>query len=133
MNRRNLLSAIVLAGVPVVTAATGLAAQEGPESHVVERTELERATADRAEAAQARRQAIRSVLEHPEVRRTAGEHGIDITRATDAVTTLEGEALARAFDQAQKVEAALAGGDQIVISSTLVIIVLLVLILIAVS
>lgn len=130
MSYRKAFSALSLALALVLTTGAELSAQEG---HVVDRAELERATAERAEGEEARRQAILSVLEHPQVGRTAEEHGIDVTRATDAVATLEGEALARAFDQAQKVEAALAGGDQIVISSTLVIIVLLVLILIAVS
>lgn len=130
MSCRNMLSAMALTAI---VSLAGPAAVAGQEGHVVERAELERATAERAGGERARREAIRSVLERPEVRSVAGEQGIDITRAEDAVATLEGEALAAAHEQARTVEAALAGGDQVVISSTLVIIALLVLILIAVS
>lgn len=131
MRCRNLLSALSLAVIVVLAGSAGLAAQE---HHVVDRAELERATAERTDGEEARRQAIRSVLERPEVRSAAEAHGIEITRAADAVGTLEGESLARVLDQARQVEKALAGGDStIVISTTAVIIILLVLILIAVN
>lgn len=131
MRYGSLLSALSLALIVVLAGPDGMASQE---AHVVDRAELERATAERADGEEARRQAIRSVLERPEVRSAAEAHGIEITRATDAVGTLEGESLARVLDQARQVEKALAGGDgTIVISTTAVIIILLVLILISVN
>ena len=131
MRTRNLLSALSMAVILALAGSADLAAQE---AHVVDRAELERVTAETADGEEARRQAIRSVLESPEVRETAGAHGIEVTRAEDAVATLEGESLARVYEQALRVEAALSGGDTtIVLSSTAVIIILLVLILIAVD
>lgn len=114
-----------------LTASVGLS---GQEAHAVDRAELDRATAERTVAEDTRRDAIRSVLQRPEVRSAAEAHGLDITRAEDAVATLEGEALAGAFEQARTVDQALAGGaDSIVISTTTLIIILLIVLVIAVA
>jgi hypothetical protein len=126
-----MLSALSLAVVVSLVTASGLI---GQESHVVDRAELDRATAERTVAEDARRDAIRSVLQRPEVRSTAETHGLDITRAEDAVATLEGEALAGAFAQAQRIDKALAGGaDAVVISTTTLIIVLLIVLILVVA
>lgn len=131
MSHRKMLSALSLALVVSLVTATGLVSQE---SHVVDRTDLDRATAERTVAEDARRDAIRSVLQRPEVRRTAEMHGLDITRAEDAVATLEGEALAGAFAQAQRIDKALAGGaDAVVISTTTLIIALLIVLILVVA
>jgi hypothetical protein len=74
------------------------------------------------------------VLGHSDVKAVAERAGIDLRRATGAVSTLQGEDLARVAAQAQQVENALAGGQsRIVISTTLIIVALLVLILIIVA
>lgn len=74
------------------------------------------------------------MLEREEVRCVAAEHGLDLTRAEDAVATLEGRGLERVAAQAERVDEALAGGDTtIVIGTTTLIIALLVLIIILVS
>ena len=129
MTQRIALSALataLLLGTPAV-----LVAQDG---HAVDRTEIERAMAAGDAADQARRAAIRSVLDREAVRVTAEAHGIDLVRAKDAVSTLEGDALARTAAQAERVDEALAGGDDvIVISATTLIIALLVLIIILVA
>lgn len=131
MPHRKMLSALTLALVVSLVTASGLV---GQEAHVVDRAELDRATAERTAAEDARRDAIRSVLQRPEVRSVAETRGLDITRAEDAVATLEGEALVGAFERAQQIDEALAGGaDAIVISTTTLIIALLVLIIILVS
>ncbi len=131
MSHRKMLSALSLALVVSLVTASGLI---GQESHVVDRAELDRATAERTVAEDARRDAIRSVLQRPEVRSTAETHGLDITRAEDAVATLEGEALAGAFAQAQRIDKALAGGaDAVVISTTTLIIVLLIVLILVVA
>lgn len=110
------------------------AALSGQEAHAVERDELERTMVDSDRSADERRSAIRSVLDHEAVRRTAEEHGVDLVRAKDAVATLEGEALARVATQAERVDRALAGGDStVVIGTTTLIIALLVLIIILVA
>lgn len=128
MRKRILLSALaalVLVGSPVV-----LSAQQG---HAVERGEMERAMTEADASDDARRAAIRSVLERDEVRWTAEARGIDLVRAEDAVSTLDGGPLARVYEQALRVDEALAGGDTtLVISATTLIIALLVLIIILV-
>lgn len=121
-----LLPLALLLAVPV-----GAAAQE---AHVIDRTELEGVTAEATADEEAKRSAIRSVLQRPEVRRTARTHGIDLTRAEDAAATLEGEELDRAYQKTLDVREALAGGDDaIVISATTLIIALLVLIILLVA
>lgn len=115
----------------VLAAPAGVAAQQ---AHVVDRAELEEATSAEAEAEEAKRSAIRSVLRHPEVRETARGHGIDLTRAEDAAATLEGNELDRAYRQSIDLREALAGGnDTIVISATTLIIALLVLLILLVA
>lgn len=129
MTQRLLVSAF--ATVLLLGAPTALAAQDG---HAVSRSEMERTTAESDAADEARRAAIRSVLDREEVRETAEAHGIDLVRAEDAVATLHGKALARVLAQARRVDAALAGGDEtLVISATTLIIALLVLIVILVA
>lgn len=120
-----------LAGLLLAGSAIPLGAQE---SHVVERGELERATVEADQSDQARRQAIRAVLDRDPVRSVAEEHGIDLVRAKDAVATLDGSGLERVAAQAERVDEALAGGDTtVVIGTTALIIGLLVLIIILVS
>ncbi len=120
------LAVLLLAGAPAL-----LAAQEG---HAVEDAEIERTMAEDEATDDARRAAVRSVLERDEVEEAADARGIDLVRAKDAVSTLEGGTLERVFAQAERVDEALAGGDTtIVISATTVIIALLVLIIILVA
>lgn len=131
MSHRKMLSALSLVLVMSLVTASGLI---GQESHVVDRAELDRATAERTVAEDARRDAIRSVLQRPEVRSVAETQGLDITRAEDAVATLEGDALVGAFERAQQIDKALAGGaDAVVISTTTLIIILLIVIILAVA
>lgn len=129
MTQRILTSAfavLLLAGAPAL-----LVAQDG---HAVERAEIERTMAEDDATDDARRAAVRSVLDRDEVEATAEAHGIDLVKATDAVSTFEGGTLERVFAQAQRVDEALAGGDTtLVISATTVIIALLVLIIILVA
>ena len=121
----------VLATAALLFVAPALQAQE---AHVVDRAELEAATEGSAETETARREAIRSLLQRPEVRETADRYGIDLTRARDAAATLEGEDLDRVYRQTLDVREALAGGDStIVISATTLIIALLVLIILLVA
>lgn len=121
----------VLALALVLAVPAGTAAQQ---SHVIDRAELEAATGAEAAAEQAKRSAIRSVLQRPEVRDAARAHGIDLARAEDAAATLEGEELDRAYRRSVDLREALAGGDDtIVISATTLIIALLVLVIILVA
>lgn len=125
--------AITVLALAMGSGGGSLHAQETGQ-HVVDRGELEAATAEATTPSEAQREAIRSVLERSAVQEVAEDHGVDLERVEAAVAALGGEELRRVHAQAEKVEVALAGGDDtIVISATTVIIILLVLILIAVA
>jgi hypothetical protein len=103
-------------------------------THAAPQSALDAAVQQHVDTTAADREAVLRVLGHSEVKGVAARAGIDLRRATGAVSTLQGEDLARVAAQAQQVEKALAGGQsRIVISTTLVIIALLVLILIIVA
>jgi hypothetical protein len=68
------------------------------------------------------------------VKELAGDVGLDLRRAHDAIATLDGQELTELAAQARQVDESLAGGQsRITISTTLLIIALLVLILLIVA
>lgn len=123
------LTALLLAAAPLAAQQT-----DAQDRHVVDREEAWAAMAERADGAEEQREMVRSVLDRPEVERTAEAHGLDLTRAQDAVSTLDGEELQQVAQRAERLDAALTGGNStVVISTTTIIIALLVLIIILVS
>ncbi|MGD8868969.1 MAG: PA2779 family protein [Gemmatimonadales bacterium] len=102
----------------------------GQEDHVVSTSELRAAVVEQAANSDRDRDAVLRVLARDEVRAVADQVGVDLSRAEDAVATLDGPELQRLADRSRTVEKALVGGDAIVISTTAVIIGLLVLIVI---
>lgn len=123
------LAAVFLAAAPARAQEA-----EGSDRHVVDRGEAWEAMARKADRAEEQRAIVRALLDRPGVERVAGEHGLDLTRARDAISTLEGAELRQVARRAAQVDAALAGGDDtIVISTTTLIIALLVLIIILVA
>jgi hypothetical protein len=123
------LTALVLAAGPLAAQQT-----EAQDRHVLDREEAWATMAERADRAEQQREMIRSVLDRPEVERTAEAHGLDLTRAQDAVSTLDGEELQQVARRADRLDKALTGGaDTVVISTTTIIIALLVLIIILVA
>ena len=112
-------------------AAPRLQAQTG---HAAPQSALDAAVQQHVDTTSADREAVLRVLGHSEVKGVAERAGIDLRRATGAVSTLQGEDLARVSAQARQVETAMAGGQsKVVISTTMIIIALLVLILIIVA
>ena len=96
---------------------------------VVDQATLDRVIATRVVQADSDRLAIRSLLERPQVREIAADAGIDLTRASAAVATLDGAELRQLADQARAADDALAGGQgSITLRTTTIIIGLLVLI-----
>jgi len=115
----------------VTAAAPRLQAQT---AHAAPQSALDAAVQQHVDTTAADREAVLRVLGHSEVKGVAEKAGIDLRRATGAVSTLQGEDLARVAAQARQAETALAGGQsKITVSTTLVIIALLVLILIIVA
>lgn len=104
------------------------------EAHAVTEAEMEAMVSERAEAADADREAIRTLLRHPEVRDVAESAGLDLQRAEDAVDVLGAEEVAHLAPRARDLNEALIGGrNVIVISTTTLIIALLILVIVLVA
>jgi hypothetical protein len=103
-------------------------------SHAAPVSALDAAVQAHVSAGTADRETLARLLARPEVQKIAGDAGIDIRRAEQAVAMLDGAQLSELAAQASQIEQQLAGGQsRVVISTTLIIIVLLVLILIIVA
>ena len=114
----------------LVAAVTPAAAQE---THAASPDALAAALQQHVSTSTADRDTVLRLLERDDVKKIAGEAGLDLRRAASAVATLNGEELAALATQARQVERDLAGGQStITISTTLIIIALLVIILIVV-
>ena len=82
----------------------------------------------------ANRKVVHDVLSRSEVREVAAKAGLDLERARQAVSTLDGAELEEIAAHARRVDARLSGGaSTLVISTTTIIIILLVVILIIVA
>ena len=102
--------------------------------HAAPLSALEAAVQGHVASADADREAVSRLLARPEVQKIAGDAGIDMRRAEQAVAALDGDQLTEIAGQARQIEETLAGGQsRVVISTTLIIIALLVLILIIVA
>lgn len=94
---------------------------------------IDEALTQRAAEVTAKRQAVTTALQQPDVERVARSLGVDIARASAAVGTLAGADLDRAAAQAQLVNDEIAGGQTVRLNLLWIIIGLLVLILIIVA
>ena len=104
------------------------------QTHVISQRALDQAVQQRVAQEQADREAIRTVLQNPTVRNVAERAGLPIAKAEAAVSTLQGDELRQAANQARQVDAQLAGGsDTIVLSTTTIIIIILLIILLIVA
>ena len=102
--------------------------------HAVNSATLDAAIQQHLTASSEERDTVLRVLQRPEVTEQAARLGIDLRKATSAVSTLDGAELQALAAQSAQVEEALAGGQsRVVISTTLIIIALLVLILLIVA
>lgn len=103
------------------------------QQHVIGKDALEQAISDRVNEQQADREAIRSLLRRPEVKRIAAHAGLSLQKAEAAVPMLEESDLRELARHARHVQNDLAGGaSAIVISTTTIIIILLLVLLIVV-
>ena len=101
------------------------------QDHVVGQSALDKAVQQRVSQEQADREAIVALLQRSEVRDIASKVGISMAKAEAAVSSLQGQDLQQAAQQARQVQNDLAGGaSTVVISTTTIIIVLLLVILI---
>ena len=98
-------------------------------SHAAPQSAIDAVLQQKVSDVDADRNVVLRLLERAELQTIAGEIGLDLRRAKDAVSTLEGQQLTDLAAQANKVEQSLAGGQsRITVSTTLLIIGLLLLI-----
>jgi hypothetical protein len=118
----------------VFTVLTLAPSGHAQTSHAAPQSALDAALQQRVASEDADRAMVLRLLDRPEVQALAGDIGLELRRAKDAISTLSGPELTDLAAQAQQVERALEGGQsRITISTTLIIIALLVLILIIVA
>ena len=118
----------------LLTLAAAAPSLHAQSTHVASQAALDEAIQQHVDHTAAQRAAVLRALNRDEVKAVAGRVGIDLTTASTAVATMQGEELAAAASQAQQVEQALAGGQsKLVISTTTIIIALLVIILLVVA
>mgnify|MGYP001595040912 CR=1 FL=1 len=110
-----------------------LAATRKGAENIVTSDELYNAMSARAGKDAAVRASVQKILGRSEVQLVAARAGLDLKQAQAAVSVLSGDELRAVADQAQRVDEALAGGTNIVITSTMIIIALLVLIFLLVA
>jgi len=121
----------VIALLSVIVLSLPAAAQQ---SRTADQAILDQAIAEHVRQTTDDREAVLRVLENDQVRRLAGQMGVDLKRAEAAVATLGDAELGAMAAQARAVNDALAGGQSsVTISTTLIIIGLLILILIIVA
>jgi hypothetical protein len=102
--------------------------------HVISRSALEAAVAERVAQERADHAAIRRALDQPEVRACASRAGVDAARLEALAETLGGSDLQLVASKARAVNESLAGGaSTVTLSTTTIIIGLLVLILLIVA
>jgi hypothetical protein len=124
-------ASIVAVLVTVLALGSPVVAQS---SHAAPQSAIDAALQQHTASDAADRETVLRLLDRAEVQAIAGDIGVDLRRAKDAVRTLDATELAGLASQARQAEEGLAGGQsRIVISTTLIIIALLVLILIIVA
>ena len=103
------------------------------QQHAVSAETLDAIATSHAASIDAERAELEAFLARPEVRDIAESSGIDILTAQAAVATLSTSDIGRLSGPLAQADAALAGGDTVVISTTALIIGLLILIIILVA
>ena len=98
--------------VALLCMATAVAprAQAQP-THAASQSALDAALQQHVDTTAADRAAVLRVLAHSDVRRVVERAGIDLRRAAGAVSTLQGDDLARLAAHARQVDGALVGGQ----------------------
>ncbi len=117
-----------------LVASIAAAPRAEAQTHTASQAALDAALQQHVSTSTADRELVLRLLERDEVKKVAGEAGLDLRRAASAVATLDGQDLATVAAQARQVERSLAGGQStITISTTVIIIALLIIILVVVA
>jgi hypothetical protein len=101
------------------------------QQHVVSQSDLQQAMIDKAASDAASRELVLSVLRHEAARDVAERMSLDLTRAEQAVATLDGEQLAAVAASAQVVDAELSGeATYVTLSLTALLLIIIIIILV---
>ena len=122
MRTSALLVALVFSFVAIAPPAGAQTSHSAPQS-AIDAALQQKVSSDVTD-----RETVLRLLERPEVQAVAGQAGIDLRSAKDAVSTITGPQLTELAAQASQVEQALAGGQSITLNTTLLIIGLLLVI-----
>jgi hypothetical protein len=124
-------SVLTLAALVALIAA---APRAEAQTHTASQAALDAALQQHTSTSTVDRELVLRLLERDDVKKVAGEAGLDLRRAASVVATLDGQDLATVAAQARQVERSLAGGQStITISTTVIIIALLIIILVVVA
>lgn len=116
----------------VLALALGSQPAFAQSSVVVDRAAVDQALASKVTADENARVAIRTLLGREDVKAMAEQMGLDLRRATNAVSSLEGADLQRVSDRAVAANDMLTGGRQTVtISLVAVLLIVIIIILVA--
>jgi hypothetical protein len=119
----------LLAVAVIGVAIAGSAHADGTRSDVIRPSDIQASIDQRVNGEAAQRQAIRELLQRPDVRKIAGAAGLDLGRASAAVGQLSGAELAEASARADEINGTTGGRQTVTIEVTTIIIILLLLIL----
>jgi hypothetical protein len=102
------------------------------QRHVVDPATMHQAIAAQAVTDQQNRGAVLDVLKRAEVRQVADHLGLNVSKAENAVASLDGAELARLAASARAADAQLAGGSStVIISATTLLLIIIIVILVA--
>ncbi len=98
---------------------------------VVDRAAVEQALTQRVLSDEGARDSIRTLLSRDDVRAMAGGMGLDVRRASNAVSTLEGAELQRVASRAVAANDLLTGGTTVQISLVALLLIIIIIVLVA--
>jgi hypothetical protein len=125
--KTRMLPLLFLASLLVLSFAPTFGRAAEPD-HIVSGPEIQARIDQKIHSEADDRQAIRDLLSRSDVKRVAGQAGLDLRRADAAIGTLSGPELARIASQARDANSQLAGGKTITMTWTMVIIVVVALV-----
>jgi hypothetical protein len=124
----------LLMGATILLAPDTARASGDDAAHVVTESQLDAALAATGDARDVQERRLQALLARPEVQALADGAGLDLARAQRAVATLTDAELADLDARAAQYDAALAGGDNIVVTPyglTIILLIIIVIILVA--
>jgi hypothetical protein len=121
------LLAVAVVGLVLAFAVPVRAAEV--RADVVRPADIQASIDQKVNGEAAEREAIRTLLRRPDVKKVAGAAGLNVTRMNDAVAQLSGADLANVAARADEINATAGGRQTVTVAVTTIIIVLLLIII----